>query len=229
NIQSKIILNSGSSSHVFNNSQYFDQLKLGEFDFIKTGKENANLPIRGMEPDVLHWGNRKIALEGCLYVPNIVVNLISPGILDGKNCSVRATGSKFSVLKGNIELFGVEPLKVTHKTFGHASIQRIEPLIDRRTSAAKRANFECKSCILSKMSKQPFKLESRPTSKVFERVHLNLIGPITPESKIKSNYILTVVDNYSGYLAGFPIAKKDDAANVLINLLENEKKRLGYL
>ncbi|PLW32961.1 hypothetical protein PCASD_20100 [Puccinia coronata f. sp. avenae] len=37
-----------------------------------------------------------------------------------------------------------------------------------------------------------------------------------------------VVDNYSGYLAGFPLVKKDDTTDVLINLLENEEKHLGY-
>jgi hypothetical protein len=43
-----------------------------------------------------------------------------------------------------------------------------------------------------------------------------------------SNYILTVVDNYSRYLAGFPLVKKEGTTDVLISLLENEEKRLGY-
>ncbi|KNZ46002.1 hypothetical protein VP01_7630g2, partial [Puccinia sorghi] len=40
--------------------------------------------------------------------------------------------------------------------------------------------------------------------------------------------ILTVVENFTGYLAGFPLLRKDDTTDVLINLLENENKRLGY-
>jgi hypothetical protein len=81
---------------------------------------------------------------------------------------------------------------------------------------------------LSKIAKQPFKLESRPTSKVFKLLHLDLIGPISPESKIKSNYILTVVDNFLVYLTGFPLARKDDTAEVLIQLINNQQKKLGY-
>ncbi|KNZ62465.1 hypothetical protein VP01_1267g6, partial [Puccinia sorghi] len=44
----------------------------------------------------------------------------------------------------------------------------------------------------------------------------------------KDQFILTVVDNHSGYLAGFPLVHKDDTTHVLIQLLEMEKKRLGY-
>ncbi|KNZ46553.1 hypothetical protein VP01_7173g1, partial [Puccinia sorghi] len=75
-------------------------------------------------------------------------------------------------------------------------------------------NFECKDCILSKITKQSFNLESHRASKVFERIHLDLIGPIIPQSKIGSQFILTLVDNYSGYVAGFPIAHKDDTTDI---------------
>jgi hypothetical protein len=37
-----------------------------------------------------------------------------------------------------------------------------------------------------------------------------------------------VVDNFTGYLAGFPLVKKDNTAKVLINLLENKQRQLGY-
>jgi hypothetical protein len=37
-----------------------------------------------------------------------------------------------------------------------------------------------------------------------------------------------VVDNFSGYLAGFPLVEKDDTTDVLISLLKKEKKKLGY-
>ncbi|PLW49958.1 hypothetical protein PCASD_01261 [Puccinia coronata f. sp. avenae] len=179
-------------------------------------------------------------------------------MLDAKGCSVKATGGRFTVTNGEVRLFGgrvnnnmysvtnpdkvgrlvnysanfsssaVNSLKTVHETYGHTSLQRIKPFIHKSISKAKQDNFECKSCILSKITKQPFKAESKPTSKVFEQIHLDLIGPITPESKIKSRFILTVVDNYSGYLAGFPLTKKDNTTDVLIKLLENEKKRLGY-
>jgi hypothetical protein len=157
-IKSKIILDSGLSSHIFNDHCYFDCLDHGDFDVIRTGKEHADLPIQGIGRVVLQWGDKKIALKGCLYVPDIVINLISPGILDGKKCLVLANGGKFSVVKDGIDLFGgkisnnmysvrnpdkvgsnvnyalfntsIKPLKVTHEKFGHASLQRIDLFIN---------------------------------------------------------------------------------------------------
>ncbi|KNZ53397.1 hypothetical protein VP01_3250g2 [Puccinia sorghi] len=88
--KSKIILDSGSSSHVFNDHRFFKELNLGNLDVIRTGKKDANLPIRGHGKVRLQWGNMVITLDGCLYVPDIVVNLISPGLLDVKGCLVKA-------------------------------------------------------------------------------------------------------------------------------------------
>ncbi|POW20412.1 hypothetical protein PSHT_03592 [Puccinia striiformis] len=223
------------------------------------GKKDATLPIKGIGRVVLQWGNSIISLEGCLYVPDIVINLISSGGVIEKGCQIVANQHGFKVSKGELNLFGgkidnnlftmtnpdavggsikhsahftqtsVKSLKSIHEKYGHASIQRIDHLIPSSVSKAERDSFECKPCVLSKISKQSFKAESQSVSKVFERIHLDIIGPITPESKIKTRFILTLVDNYSGYLAGFPLAKKDDTTDVLINLLETEKKRIGYL
>ncbi|KNZ63499.1 hypothetical protein VP01_1135g2 [Puccinia sorghi] len=57
---------------------------------------------------------------------------------------------------------------------------------------------------------------------------MDLIGPIKPESSLRHNYILTVVDNHSGYLAGFPLVHKSDTTDAIIELLESEKSRRGY-
>lgn len=95
-------------------------------------------------------------------------------------------------------------------------------------SKIEKANFECKSCVLLKITKQPFKEQLETVSKPFERLHLDLFGPINPESSLKNQFILTVVDNYSGYLAGFPITQKDETTDVLINLIKTEHSRQGY-
>jgi hypothetical protein len=118
-------------------------------------------------------------------------------------------------------------LKEIHERYGHTSIQRINKLNPDSISKAERDNFECKACVLAKITKQLFDLGSRPTSKVFQLLHLNLIGPITPKAKIKSKYILTVVDNFSGYLASFPLVTKDETTESIC--WKERKKQLGYL
>ncbi|KNZ62188.1 hypothetical protein VP01_1301g7 [Puccinia sorghi] len=45
--KSRIILDSGASTHIFNDERFFEKLKHGNFDVIKTGKRNATMPIKG--------------------------------------------------------------------------------------------------------------------------------------------------------------------------------------
>ncbi|KNZ59062.1 hypothetical protein VP01_1807g4 [Puccinia sorghi] len=256
--KSRIILDSGASAHIFNDAKFFERIETGDFDVIKTGKQNATMPIKGKGTVRLTWGKSSITLDNCLFVPDIVINLISAGELDAKGCSLHSTNSKFTVsrngrvaLKGTIQngLYSVnnptlvgafktrlsanvataeDTLQEMHEKYGHASVQRIEPLLDDSISRNERDSFQCKSCVLAKITKQSFKSESKIVDKPFERLHLDLIGPIKPESSLKHRFILTVVDNHSGYLAGFPLVHKDDTTDVLITLLENEKAKRGY-
>jgi hypothetical protein len=44
--RSKIMLDSGSSSHVFNDPRFFEKLELKDLDAIKTGKEGRAYPLK---------------------------------------------------------------------------------------------------------------------------------------------------------------------------------------
>ncbi|KNZ53408.1 hypothetical protein VP01_3247g2 [Puccinia sorghi] len=253
--KSRIILDSGASAHIFNDKSYFSKLELKDYDSIKNGKADATLPIKGIGEVELKWKNQCITLQGCLYVPDIIINLISPGCLDKKSFTVASESDRFKVLKegrlvmqGSIKnnlfsidkpiavgkspknLFTTQPptLQELHKSYGHSSIGRIEKLLPHSISEAEKSSFECKSCVLAKITKKPFKGISTTATKPFEKIHLDLIGPIDPTSRDHCRYILTVVDNFTGYLAGFPLVNKDNTADVLITLLNNEHKRLGY-
>ncbi|KNZ61582.1 hypothetical protein VP01_1383g15 [Puccinia sorghi] len=257
NPKDRLILDSGASAHIFNDEKFFQTLETGNFDVIKTGKVGATLPIKGRGTVSLTWKGISITLDNCLYVPDIVINLVSAGELDSKGCSLTAKNSVFTVSKDdrivftgkvNNGLYSInnpdsvggkvkhsallssenDTLKEIHEKFGHASISRLERFIDKTIAKSEKDKFECKSCILSKITKQPFREHSTPAKKPFERLHLDLIGPILPESSHKHRYILTVVDNHSGYLAGFPLVHKEDTTDVLINLLTQEEKNRGY-
>ncbi|KNZ60125.1 hypothetical protein VP01_1608g2, partial [Puccinia sorghi] len=83
----------------------------------------------------------------------------------------------------------------------------------RTINETERSSFEYKSCVLAKITKTPFKGISMIASKPFEQINPNLIGPIDPQSCENHCDILTVVNNYTSYLSGFP---------------SNENKRLRY-
>ncbi|KNZ46192.1 hypothetical protein VP01_7483g1, partial [Puccinia sorghi] len=104
----------------------------------------------------------------------------------------------------------------------------IDSFIDKSISSAENARFECKSCVLAKITKQQFKEQSETVLKPFKHLHLDVMGPITPEASLKHKFILTVVDNHSGYLASFLLVHKNDTLDVLITLLETEHQKRGY-
>ncbi|KNZ61392.1 hypothetical protein VP01_1406g1 [Puccinia sorghi] len=254
--KSRIILDSGASAHIFNDKRFFSQLTLGMFEEIKTGKEDATLPIKGKGSVRMKWGDRAIELKNCLYVPDIVINLVSAGMLDQNGCKIHSESGKFTVkkngilaLKGKVEgnLYTIEnpisigsldkeahyslnedQIKEIHESYGHASIQRLGQMIPSQITNRERQEFQCKSCVVSKITKKPFKLTSKTVKRPWERIHLDLIGPIKPQSLGQHKYILSVTDNATGYLAGLPLVHKSDTVDTLISLLENEKRRLGY-
>ncbi|KNZ52944.1 hypothetical protein VP01_3390g1 [Puccinia sorghi] len=168
--KSKIIINIGSSLHVLNDK-----------------KKDANLAIKGMGQVIIMWGKMTIVLENCLYVPIIVVNLVSLGLLDKKGCK------NLEIFSGQVHnnMYSLETPERHYEKYAHASLQQIKPILPQSFTKSELKIFECKACVLSKITKQSFNLESRPASKFFDR--------------------------------------KDDMTNVLINLLEVERKRLGYL
>jgi hypothetical protein len=109
--RSRIILDSGALAHIFNKKNCFTQLELGEFDVIKTGKADSTLPIAGRGMVGLKWGDTAITLENCLYVPDIVINLISAGGLNKKGCTLESKSSRFSVSKNNLTVLRGKILK----------------------------------------------------------------------------------------------------------------------
>jgi hypothetical protein len=58
--KSRIILDSSALAHIFNDLKLFDQIKMGKFDVIKTGKHRATLPIKGRGSVKLTWCNNMV-------------------------------------------------------------------------------------------------------------------------------------------------------------------------
>ncbi|KNZ55536.1 hypothetical protein VP01_2654g1 [Puccinia sorghi] len=62
-------------------------------------------------------------------------------------------------------------------------------------------------------------------SKLFEELHLDLIGPISPVSQKQHKYILTMVDANTRFCSAIPIQAKSNVFSVLTLLLDTEAKR----
>lgn len=226
---------------------------------IKTGKLEANLKIHGTGTVQLEWNESVVTLEDCAYSPEIFVNLISPGQLTKRGCSLTQHQNRFSisrngltVLKGLIgdNLFVIEKpqsivqenkiyhlnqhsnleteekhsLMDLHRIYVHASISMLKPILRNLFSKEELNNFQCNGCIKSKIKQSPFSATSTQWSKPLKHIHLDVIGPITPQSNSGNQYILTLVDNFTGHLADFPLTSKEETPETIINILQVEFK-----
>ncbi|KNZ49878.1 hypothetical protein VP01_4726g1, partial [Puccinia sorghi] len=170
--KSRIILDSGALGHIFNNLKFFNKIEMGEYNIIKTGKKDATLPIKGKGLVMLTWGRKTIKHENFIYVPDILINLISAGQLVINGFTLHSKDHSFQVKKDNQIAFEG---KITNGLFS--------------------VNNPNSACVLLKLTKQLFKAESELATKPFEQLHLDIVGPIKPESSLKYNYFLTVVDH----------------------------------
>ena len=87
---------------------------------------------------------------------------------------------------------------------------------------------QCKSYTLLKITKASLKKRSLLASKPFEEIHLDLIGPISPSSHWKYQFIMTMVDSNTKYVSSIPLACKEDVFAALTCLLNVEAKRISY-
>ncbi|KNZ48485.1 hypothetical protein VP01_5635g1, partial [Puccinia sorghi] len=70
----------------------------------KPGKAGSTMPILGKVTVCLRWKNVTVDLEDCLYVPNIIIYLVSTGALNQKGCLVISEAGKFKVSRNNVNL-----------------------------------------------------------------------------------------------------------------------------
>ncbi|KNZ55732.1 hypothetical protein VP01_2599g1 [Puccinia sorghi] len=181
---SQLILDSGASAHDFNDKQFSSKLDLGSFNLIKTRKAGATLPILGQGTGCKlnsNLGRLQVSLK---YLPvfggNIKGNLYT--IDDPSKVGISASANWTTESQSFQEI---------HEYFGHASIACLSHFTLNLVTQDEKDSFKCISALASKH---------------FKRIHIDLIGPINPQLKLRDRYILTVVNNFTkkNWLGKFP-------------------------
>lgn len=248
----RFILDSGCSVHMITNRDLFNKIRLGDqLGKIQTGKRDAAISIQGTGEASIATKDSFITLSGAAWVPKSTVNLISLGALMIKgalleiNPSVSASTFKLHkegriLLSGTVtnNLFAIDMLSQNqtsyyssselmkiHRSLGHASLGRMEKFLKYSIPTSNKGEFECLSCNKSKITQKPFSHHQSTASRCFEKIHLDLMGPINPTSKGGFKFILNLIDSYSGYLASFPLRMKSDFAETIIFILKNQHRK----
>jgi hypothetical protein len=166
---SQFILDSGSSAHMVSNINLFFALDKTEKGLVHTSSGKDPLQIRGSGSIKLINEFGTIILHNVLFVPDLVVNLLSVRCLVLDNYSVEFSKNSFSILKhGEIKMNGhytcnlpslsflniehrshFSSAENLHRSLGHVSYHRLRqklgiPLKNEKT---------CEACSLAKITR----------------------------------------------------------------------------
>ena len=106
-----------------------------------------------------------------------------------------------------------ETLQGLHERYGHISFDTLKSLPEAKGLSGS-GTGTCTACLKSKSVNPPSKpspVGSIRTTKVLERIHADLIGPLSKEW-LGKKYILTIMDDFSRYCTAIPIRDKTHAS-----------------
>ncbi|CAI7801740.1 unnamed protein product [Closterium sp. NIES-54] len=109
-----------------------------------------------------------------------------------------------------------------HRSFGHVALPQLQQLFKEERVKGLRIKGEpkevgsCETCLTSKFSRFPFHSAVGQSSDPVELVHVDLVGPMNVNGDGGALYSMTMVDDYTRLTWSFPLAKKSDAARVII-------------
>lgn len=110
-----------------------------------------------------------------------------------------------SLIKNNETAATSQDIDIWHRKLGHAGKKIVEDMnkedlvVEMKESTKKKK--QCESCIEGKMCRKNHpRLDCRKTNRIMKLWHMDLIGPIKPQSRGGKKYILTIIDDYSGVI-----------------------------
>ena len=100
-----------------------------------------------------------------------------------------------------------------HQCFGHIAKNALRQapfhVTGLPTVVAPIDPFPCKGCALGKMHDRSYPASGKQATRPLGLVHTDLVGPMPMESRTRTYYVLTFIDNYSGYALIAFIRNKD--------------------
>jgi len=120
-----------------------------------------------------------------------------------------------------------------HQRLGHINtnyVKKLSKRVDGMKIKDSPTEFVCKGCQLGKMRRKKFHRTSQrqPSKKLLpgNKLHSDIAGPITPESRTKCKYFGSLIDDTTRYSFILNLKKKSDLTNELINKVRYIEKQL---
>ena len=238
----RMVIDSGSTCHICPIEQAFESINPCDAKITGVGNTTVQACGRGdVKVRVLDERGKPftITLKDVLYVPSSNDCLLSVKRLlsIGGQFVLRARESSYIQIPGisripvdnndtlptiaiQYEYCMVTREKVVintwHKRYGHRQRDKVKCVLSSYGIEFQEDQVEkdmCEPCVLGKMKRAAFpKTTDRRSTKLFERVFIDLQGPVTPRAKDGSCYVMLLVDDYSRISIPFMLKRKSEAA-----------------
>ena len=243
NTTSNILVDSGASANIvyikeyfinfdpkFNKSNTFIEMADGtrRNDLI-VAKGTAKLPLYDINGIL-----RNITMYNVLYIPSFSKNIMSvaEGVKAGANFDFNSTGNEsMTCPNGNIfhitninNLYSLNNVtcfniisrtsSAWHRIFGHLHVDKIHKLenhVSNMKITKDKTKQVCDPCIMGKMSRDFNRTLDTRSQIPFQMVYIDL--NVTINEQTDYNYILGIIDDFTGYLAVYMLCSKTDTAD----------------
>lgn len=230
-------LDSGSSDHLVNDADVFSTLnKLSSPVIINVAKDGETLEARkkGVIEGVSNRGVQ-MKINDVLYIPDLRDNLMSVKKLAKAGISVLFCGNEATLrkentviatayLKGSLYELEVKFNKpfanacqaevndLWHRRLGHINQQALSKLVQQNMvegigTKPDKVGF-CEPCVQGKQCREPFDGTRQRATRVLERIHSDVCGPIDPPAWDGSRYFVSFIDDYSHFSMIYLMKKK---------------------
>ena len=119
-----------------------------------------------------------------------------------------------------------ETPELWHSRLGHVGYRKLAKVLDMvdgiNLPPKTLADFKapaCEPCILGKQDRRPFTSSETATTQPMQLVHADVVGPIALPALDTARYVLTVLDDYSGFTVVETVATKAAVPGVLAVVL----------
>ena len=228
------------SDELENNYEYYscmarivsldDFVQQSETDFL----DLANISSEG---DIATEQNPlPIERENCSEIIESDLNekVLNRKILDLNNINLEDVPENLYISKKAPErnLVRITEGMLWHNRLAHPSLEYLRKL-KKSEDSLKNVNFEeslknCETCVLSKMSRQPCKEIRTRADYPLQRIHSDIMGPISPHSfPGKNRFIIVFIDDFSRFAKVYTLKSKGQAGDCLEQYLQNTRNILG--
>jgi len=236
------IIDSSATAHVCSQQELLSEATdIGKTQKVYVGNGHAVIACKEGRVELA----KHIQMQNVLLCPELEFNLISVSKLIEKGCNVYFENESCNVWRGKKLLFTT--LKVHGLYVLQAGSEKALSTLDWHRKLAHFGQMnklkstvvgippdeivdiqQCDTCIRAKQTRQVIvKEKDENSADIGELIHMDLMGPISPEGMNGEKYILSILDERSKVGIAKPPPRKSDTVSSVISVLKQLERQTG--